>query len=499
MERPALQRLLRDLGDRRIDVVVVYKIDRLTRSLADFARIIEVFDSSGASFVSVTQQFNTTTSMGRLTLNVLLSFAQFEREVTAERIRDKIAASKAKGMWMGGTVPLGYQVRDRKLVIKQPEADFVRNLFNRYLELRSVPALAAEMTRLAIESEQQSENQETIFTRRMRSGMLYKLLANPIYIGKLRHRQNVHAGEHEAIINTALFEKVQTTLTAQAVTPRGMRMRTDLHLLNGLLFDESGDRMAPTHAHNHGKRYRYYISSRLRGAKRRDDTAWRIPAGEIETLVTRIAIDILNDRRSLTGWVGRNTSSMSLPLIFDTAAALARELEQPSSPRQREIIATLFCRIMLRRDAIVLTVDLGALFRKLVPGEEAATTNGSTDQRSVTVEHPIVLKRRRNEMRLMIEGTSSQRSPDAAVVDVVARAHLYLDRLTGTPGTRIADVARDFGVDRADVGRILRLAFLSPRLLEQILTGNHPADLSARRLSRLDLPMRWANQLAVIS
>lgn len=154
---------------------------------------------------------------------------------------------------------------------------------------------------------------------------------------------------------------------------------------------------------------------------------------------------------------------------------------------------------MLRRDAIVLTVDLGALFRKLVPGEEAATTNGSTDQRSVTVEHPIVLKRRRNEMRLMIEGTSSQRSPDAAVVDVVARAHLYLDRLTGTPGTRIADVARDFGVDRADVGRILRLAFLSPRLLEQILTGNHPADLSARRLSRLDLPMRWANQLAVIS
>lgn len=246
MERPVLQRLLQDIRDRKIDVVVVYKIDRLTRSLTDFAKIVDVFDGSGISFVSVTQQFNTTTSMGRLTLNVLLSFAQFEREVTAERIRDKIAASKRKGMWMGGTVPLGYRVEQRKLLIKEPEASFVRSLFSRYLELRSVPALAAVVTREAVATNARDaamEAEPVRYTRQVGSGMLYKLLANPIYIGKLRHRDNVYDGEHDAIIDLDQFDQVQTLLASQAATPRGSSTHPDAQLLTGLLYDDTGDRM----------------------------------------------------------------------------------------------------------------------------------------------------------------------------------------------------------------------------------------------------------------
>ncbi len=252
MERPALQRLLQDILDQKVDVVVVYKIDRLTRSLADFARIVEVFDGHGVSFVSVTQQFNTTTSMGRLTLNVLLSFAQFEREVTAERIRDKIAASRKKGMWMGGRVPLGYRVQDRKLLISEPEATFVRELFRRYLEIRSVPRLAARISReasaamsevgknaegdAAQPSADQSSSNSPI-SRPVSRGMLYSLLANPVYIGKVRHKGDIHEGEHEAIIDRDLFEAVQRQLETGAPVAMGSSCYRDIHLLTGILFD----------------------------------------------------------------------------------------------------------------------------------------------------------------------------------------------------------------------------------------------------------------------
>jgi DNA invertase Pin-like site-specific DNA recombinase len=227
MERPALQRLLQHIRDRKIDVVVVYKIDRLTRSLADFARIVEVFDGHGVSFVSVTQQFNTTISMGRLTLNVLLSFAQFEREVTAERIRDKIAASRKKGMWMGGRVPLGYRVQDRNLLVSEPEATFVRELFRRYLEIRSVPRLAAQSSREASAAmsdagkNTEGEADRPSGNRPISRGMLYSLLANPVYIGKVSHKGDIHEGEHEAIVDPDLFNAVQKQLETGAPVARG--------------------------------------------------------------------------------------------------------------------------------------------------------------------------------------------------------------------------------------------------------------------------------------
>ncbi len=221
MERPALQRLLEDIQRRLVDAVVVYKVDRLTRSLADFAKMVEVFDARGASFVAVTQQFNTTTSMGRLTLNVLLSFAQFEREVTGERIRDKIAASKQKGMWMGGTPPLGYDVRDHKLVINPAEAATVKHIYERYLELGSVRLLRGDLERHGIISKVRvSKNGVRSGGRQFSRGALYELLSNPIYLGEIRHKKERHPGQHEPILGRELWEKVQRRLRDQAATHR---------------------------------------------------------------------------------------------------------------------------------------------------------------------------------------------------------------------------------------------------------------------------------------
>jgi site-specific DNA recombinase len=257
----------------RIDVVVVYKVDRLTRSLADFAKIVEVFDANGVSFVSVTQQFNTTSSMGRLTLNVLLSFAQFEREVTAERIRDKIA-SKQKGFWMGGLPPLGYDVRDKQLVVNTAEADAVRKVFRLYLEIGSVRRLKEELNRRGMVSKRrcQGEGRE-VGGKPLARGHLYALLSNPLYVGKVRHRGVHYAGRHEPIVDEATFAAVQAQLAAQAPSRHTPTNQRGPHLLTGLLFDESGDRLSPTHAVKEGRRYRYYVSHRLIAARRTEREA----------------------------------------------------------------------------------------------------------------------------------------------------------------------------------------------------------------------------------
>ena len=283
MDRPALQHLLDDIQAHRIDTVVVYKVDRLTRSLADFAKIVEVFDGHGVSFVSVTQQFNTTTSMGRLTLNMLLSFAQFEREVTGERIRDKIAASKKKGMWMGGPPPLGYDVRDRKLVVNEAEADDVRILFHLYLELGTVRALRDEANRRGLTTKRRcfADGRKAgglPFTR----GNLYNLLANPLYIGQVSHKGTIYPGQHEAIVDPETFAAAARQLAGNAVHRHAATNAKAPSLLSGLLYDETGDRLCPTHAKKKGRRYRYYISKRLMHGTGNGADGWRIPAEELE-------------------------------------------------------------------------------------------------------------------------------------------------------------------------------------------------------------------------
>ena len=264
LERPALQRLLDDIRGSKVDVVVVYKIDRLTRSLLDFAKIVEVFDAHGVSFVSVTQAFNTATSMGRLTLNVLLSFAQFEREVTGERIRDKIAASKKKGMWMGGYPPLGYDVKDRKLVVNEAEAETVRYIFRRYQELGSVRLLKEHLDAAGIVSKHRiAPDGRPYGGKPIARGALYHMLQNRIYRGEIVHKNQAYPGEHAPIIDDDLWQKVQTTLAANRVDRGAGKGNHHLSLLAGLIYDAHGELMTPSHAVKKGVRYRYYVSKSL--------------------------------------------------------------------------------------------------------------------------------------------------------------------------------------------------------------------------------------------
>ena len=288
MERPALQRLLADITAGRVDTIVVYKIDRLTRALADFAKIVEILDARGASFVSVTQQFNTTTSMGRLTLNVLLSFAQFEREVIGERIRDKIAASKRKGMWMGGVPPLGYRVQDRKLVIIDSEAEIVRSIFRRYAELGSVRLLKEELDARSINSKSwTSAAGRVIGGKPFSRGALYLILQNRIYRGEIVHKRQAHPGDHIPIIDPPLWDAVAAQLAGNAAGRNSGPHTRQPSLLAGMLFDRDGNRMTPTHAVKRDTRYRYYVSRpRITKERTESSTGLRIPAAEVEQLVT---------------------------------------------------------------------------------------------------------------------------------------------------------------------------------------------------------------------
>ncbi|MDN5929284.1 MAG: recombinase family protein [Hyphomicrobiales bacterium] len=528
MERPALQCLLADIAEGKVDVVVVYKIDRLTRSLIDFARIVEIFDRHDVSFVSVTQQFNTTTSMGRLTLNVLLSFAQFEREVTAERIRDKIAASKKKGMWMGGTVPLGYRVENRKLVIDKIAASAVRNLFKRYLQLGSVPTLARELNdysgtdgTIASLLRADSGQGRRRPASRIGKGKLYYMLSNPIYAGRIRHGSAIYAGEHQAIIDDGTFEAVQKRLAEQSPRPRGVPVQRDIHLLNGLLFDETGDRLSPIHASKADKRYRYYISSRLKenGSERKD--GWRVPAAEIEAIVLQQLTTLLADKVRLASWIDRAGQSARIEVGLDEAVRMSDRLKTCpwSSPNLRELIYAMVQRIDVAKGRIRIKIDTASSVGWLMGSVTAADNNAAVSPHAgqascvsraekaravrtsngsdlYVIELPLSIRQRGVERRLVIYGqTASLRRPDRPLIETLARAHAYLKALTDGQGLTRKDVAEQFGVHPEDVSRLLPLAFLSPRIVEAILTGQQPADLSVRHLARgIDLPISWAEQ-----
>src|SRR5882724_2981240 len=339
LERPAAQRLLTDIRAGRIDIVVVYKVDRLTRSLADFARLVELFDAEAVSFVSVTQQFNTTSSMGRLTLNVLLSFAQFEREVTGERIRDKIAASKKKGMWMGGVPPLGYTVRDRKLIIVESEAETVRHIFRRYAALASVRLLKAELETHGIAGKRwTSVAGRSWGGRPIGRGALYLILQNRIYRGEIVQKDQSYSGEHEATIDPALWDAVQARLAENAVE-RGTGTRVkNPSLLTGLLFDGEGHRMTPTHAVKKGSRYRYYVSHPLIVGARADAAGLRVPAAEIEQIVTNRIRRLLSEPASVFEILqGQPGEPLLQQRLMARAAELAGEWAGMSPLRMRVI------------------------------------------------------------------------------------------------------------------------------------------------------------------
>jgi site-specific DNA recombinase len=440
-----------------IDVVVVYKVDRLTRSLADFAKMVEVFDARGVSFVAVTQQFNTTTSMGRLTLNVLLSFAQFEREVTGERIRDKIAASKQKGMWMGGLVPIGYDVIDRRLVVNQTEAETVREIFNRYLELGSVRLLMEDLNNRGIRSKVRiarngNRSGGNLFFR----GALYELLSNPIYIGEIRHKGVRHPGLHKPIINRELWDGTQLLLRCHAARRSTRTRKSAASPLTGKLFDDSGQSLTPSHAVKGERRYRYYVSRNLiNGTKESERGGWRLPAPEIERVVASTAYTILSDEAAIANAaLATGLAEHQLPSLFSLAAAWMKRLQ--SGVEVGTALSTLVDRVDLIEAGIRVSLKLPISIKE--------EQHGANDTAlSITRVFPMQIRRRGFEMRLVIQGS---RAPaplaDLALIKAIAKGRSWADDLLTGRVASVAVIARREGVLPNYVRRLTRLAFLAP-------------------------------------
>jgi site-specific DNA recombinase len=488
MERPALQRLLADIRSGRIDVVVTYKVDRLTRSLADFARLIETFDKHVVSFISVTQQFNTTTSMGRLTLNVLLSFAQFEREVTGERIRDKIAASKQKGMWMGGNPPLGYDPRDRKLVLNPQEADTVRRLFALYLELGCVRQVKDAADRLGLITKTRIARGVPQGGKPFSRGHLYKLLSNPIYLGRIAHKGQLYEGRHEPLIDQATWDAVQERLNGNGQHRRNGAEAREPSLLTGLLFDTGGERLSPSHAVKKGKRYRYYISrSLITEAGSDHGRGWRLPAHDIEQAVIGAVARALKDRAFLIEQIGSpGASPDQIRNLLDSAEQIAAVLDMGSAPERARTLRELVARIVIEDDMLAITLRRAAL----------RESSAGDDEDPIRFSVPVQFRRRGVEMKLVIAGdTARPARPDPVLIKAVARAHLWFEDLATGRVPSLQAIADREGITESYVRRLIPLAFLAPGIVKAILEGEQPVELSAARLTgAVKLPLDWNEQ-----
>jgi DNA invertase Pin-like site-specific DNA recombinase len=450
LDRPDLQRLLSYIRAGKVDIVVVYKVDRLTRSLTDFAKLVELFDSQKVSFVSITQAFNTTSSMGRLTLNILLSFAQFEREVIGERVRDKIAASKAKGLWMGGNVPLGYVSKDKKLVILPEEAEAVRYIFQRYLAVGAVGPLMADLRHRGIRTKRRERsNGTTVGGIEFGKGHLTYLLKSRVYVGEIAHRGRIHAGDHAAIIDKEQFEAVQAKLQGNTITRKlKLKLKSSSFLLTGLLFDSVGNRMSPSHTVKKGVRYRYYVSQGL--LQNRDaanlGNVTRVPAPDIEEAVTAI----LHQRTRLTG---------------DVAEALRSKIE----------------KIVVRSDGLEI-YSLTA----------SASTNTGSEQ--ATIEHlPWRPKKCRLEKGVahdpIQQGSRSNQSSDT-LLSAIANARRWLNALVN--GASMADIAKNAGIGERQARTLLNLAFLSPHYVQELITGARVGPTVTDLASKV--PLGWAER-----
>ena len=483
LDRPALAQLLADIDANKIDTVVVYKVDRLTRSLADFAKIVEVMDAHAVSFVSVTQQFNTTTSMGRLTLNMLLSFAQFEREVTGERIRDKLAASKRKGLWMGGPVPLGYEPNGRTLAIVEAEAETVRTLFRLYLKLRTVQRVKKEADKLGLTTKaRRGADGRMRGGQPLSRGHIYKLLSNPIYAGRIPHKGESYEGQHPAIIDPERWDAVQKQLAAQAPDRPARAGARNRSPLRGKLFDETGTLLTPSHAVKSGRRYRYYVSRDPTPSAKLNATAdrsrrWRLPAGEIERLVGEAVVSLFADRAEL--------------------ARLAREAQID------EARVSALLEGVRRWDGkpleVVQRVDLGA--EEMTVHVDLSRFLGKED---AVVRHVIStrIRRRGVEMRLVLhsgnEGSGDDRV-DPALVKAIVRGRQWFEDLASGRAKSLHEIAEAEGVSDRYVGHLIPLAFLAPDIVAKTLSAAQPVDLTTEVLTkRIDLPVCWAEQRVML-
>lgn len=493
LERPALKRLLGDVAAGRIDIIVVYKVDRLTRSLLDFAKLVEAFDASRVSFVSVTQSFNTTTSMGRLTLNMLLSFAQFEREVTAERIRDKIAASKAKGMWMGGVPPLGYLPSGRTLIIDEAQAEVVRHIFSRYLELGSVRLLEGDLihqkvrvpTRTTIGGKPLGGG---VFTR----GQLYQILKNVTYAGLIGHKELTYPGQHPAIIDPAMFERVQQILATNLNGTRTARQsNAQAHLLAGKVVDAAGAPLVTAHtakpvssaverpvssrvqrpvrasADAGTVRYRYYVSGSLHHGQ--TSTGVRIPARELDGAVAECVALAFDDPVQLAA-----AAWLAVPADrFDSYNDRCLAIAGASRGRQPDVLVPLIAQVRVHDDRVEVDCDAAAIATAL-----KVSLAGDAPP-IMTVGVAMRLTRSGRVMRLVqADGSTANARHDPSMIRLLVRARSWWAELrTGT--IDITRLAQKEGVTRSYIKRVVRLAFLAPSVTEAILSGKQALPFSA--------------------
>ncbi|GGD85420.1 hypothetical protein GCM10011515_01370 [Tsuneonella deserti] len=491
MERPGLKRLLADIDAGKVDIILLYKIDRLTRSLTDFSKIVEVLDRAEASFVSITQSFNTTTSMGRLTLNMLLSFAQFEREVTGERIRDKIAASKKKGLWMGGPVPLGYEVRDRKLVVKEVEAGQVRHIMRRYLALNSVPALAEELNREGYRTKVQHRSSgphrgDCIYRR----GTLYHLLTNRIYRGFIVHKGTAHPGEHEQIVDEQLWDEVQALLAVNASgSARRLRHRHP-SLLAGKLIDGEGRAMTPSHATKSRRRYRYYVTrpDQLDGTR-----AWRVSAHDLEQLVGSGIASKLTDGQFIIELAGASSPvAEQLQAASNEADLLAATLRSGHGHAKAELLAVLVREVRLREDKVEIELNSDTICERL------GLQTRPNDPQPALITIQAVRVRRGHQLRLIVPGpadtATKPRRRDDKLVALIAEAHQARELVLANSEKPIAAIAREQGRCRTRLGKLIALSCLAPEIVIAIVEGSQPGHLTSARLMNTPLPLAWADQ-----
>ncbi|HMN37574.1 MAG TPA: recombinase family protein [Hyphomicrobium sp.] len=495
MERPALQRLLSDIKSGKVQIVVVYKVDRLTRSLADFAKIVDVLDAHGASFVSVTQQFNTATSMGRLTLNMLLSFAQFEREIAGERIRDKIAASKAKGMWMGGTIPLGYDVKERKLVINAVEADTVRLIFKRYAELGSVTLLEAELKRLGYLSKRREGAAGRLAGGRPFSrGILYLILQNHLYRGQVAHKGNVYPGQHERIVDEETWARVQEKLAANRRARSLAVNAEEPSLLSGLIFDSDGQRMTPTHANKRGCRYRYYISASLLGRGPVGPNTMRVPAGEVEGLVLDQIRQLIDPPPQLAdALLPLGLTAGEFDLRIRRAKSLTTQWGSMTSEAQRELVQQIVSRVTLSIGQITLSIGLARL-EALLGGR---ATRAIPTEPVLTVQIPAKLRRSGKGKRMII-GDTHTNTIDPSLVRLIHEALAVRSVVLADTRETLNEITARRRKSKGYLTALMRLSYLAPQIIDDILHGRQPPQLSAKHLLRTSstLPLSWDAQRA---
>jgi DNA invertase Pin-like site-specific DNA recombinase len=476
LERPALQQLLADVRDGKIDIIVVYKVDRLTRSLADFAKLVELFDQHSVSFVSVTQSFNTTSSMGRLTLNVLLSFAQFEREVIGERVRDKIAASKRKGIWVGGPIPLGYTSINKKLEVVPEEAETVRLIFRRYLELGSIGTLVQDLDRRGIRTKHQvGAKGKTRGGIRFGVGSLAYLLRNRFYIGEVVFQGGVHPGEHEPILDKAVFDAVQSKLAAGA-TARQLRLRGSAAILTGRIVDDRGNRMTPTHTNKRGARYRYYVSHAvLQKRKEEAGSVSRVPAPEIEAIV----------QRAVRAHLNKNTGIV------------------PAEMNGRELVERYVRGVIVWPEVVEVQVkarsgDQDA--KNIQPGLADPSASHSEDAAPVGLRVPWSVARvpsTKGIIHAPEEARTISPATRDALLMAIAKARSWIDDLVEGRAASFAEIAKGEEKVERHVRFLASLAFVSPRIVSGTIERSAPAEVTVTSLVKA-MAYSWTEQIAAL-